>query len=268
MREKAHSSHILRVRPGIIIQECQRIEVAQEQEHTHDEQKEIEPYSALAAPAPPPNLGNFVPRQEPSKVSLLIPFYNEGPFVQRAIDSAFKLLNNAESEIVAVNDGSVDDTRMKLDSITNPILHKLHLTKSSGYTTAISEGIKNTDGEYVVVLDADIAPMLFTIEPLISVLLESGATAVFLSRFPTKGFRKKLRQRFLSFLFFMLYRIRVNDVLPKCAIFKGSFARGFANASVEGNFWLNILYFIGKRKLSIREIPIQECLSSTYTNRV
>jgi glycosyltransferase involved in cell wall biosynthesis len=94
------------------------------------------------------------------KISVVVPFYNEqdlvGEFCERT-DSVLKKLS-PNYEILAVDDGSHDNTSAILGQLTAkfPKLRVLTLAKNRGQSTAIAAGIKNSRGEYVVIMDGDL----------------------------------------------------------------------------------------------------------------
>ncbi len=88
------------------------------------------------------------------KLSIIIPCYNHGQFIQETLDSiAFD--NRFEYEVIIVNDGSTDEfTVQKLDELKaqnfNVISHTNH---GLAYTRNV--GIAVAKGEYILPLDAD-----------------------------------------------------------------------------------------------------------------
>lgn len=93
------------------------------------------------------------------KVSVIIPCYNQGCFVQEAVDSVLASTLD-DFEIIIVNDGSTD-------GVTNALLADYHQPKTRVITTtnqglamARNNGIKAAQGKYILPLDADdkIAP--------------------------------------------------------------------------------------------------------------
>jgi glycosyltransferase involved in cell wall biosynthesis len=93
------------------------------------------------------------------KVSLVIPFYNEESNVEAVISEAVNVLKDVTTdyEILAVNDGSIDETRYLLDNIAkiNKLVKPLHHKKNKGYGAALITGIENAQGEYVLLVDGD-----------------------------------------------------------------------------------------------------------------
>ncbi len=91
--------------------------------------------------------------------SIIIPCYNLGEFLPKAIDSVFaQTLENIE--VIVVDDKSPDkDTQKVLDEIEKKV-HVIRLEKNSGVSVARNEGIKRAKSNYIMCLDAD-----DTIEP-------------------------------------------------------------------------------------------------------
>ena len=83
-------------------------------------------------------------------VSVILPCYNVQEYVERAIDS---VVNQTYSniEVVAVNDGSTDDTLAVLDNLRTRFANLVVINqKNQGYGTAVQTGINHAKGTYVV----------------------------------------------------------------------------------------------------------------------
>lgn len=86
------------------------------------------------------------------KVSVIIPAYNREEFIVEAIDS---ILNQTykDFEIIVVDDGSTDNTKQKLEPFKSKI--RLIKQKNSERAVARNNGIKNSSGAYIALLDSD-----------------------------------------------------------------------------------------------------------------
>jgi dolichol-phosphate mannosyltransferase len=137
------------------------------------------------------------------RVSVIIPIYNESDSIDHLIDSLFDTLNRYFSdnpgtfEIIAVNDGSADDTlqRLKAHARRRSELKVVDFRRNYGQTAAMLAGIEFSRGEVLVLLDADLQNDPEDI-PLLLAKLEEGADVV-------SGWRKdrkdaKWRRNFLS----------------------------------------------------------------------
>jgi glycosyltransferase involved in cell wall biosynthesis len=104
-------------------------------------------------------------------VSIIIPCYNQGAYIQEAIDSV-KAQTYADWEIIIVNDGSDDEETIQLlVRLKEEGLHIIDIS-NSGVSEARNKGIAVANGEYILPLDADdkIAPEY--LEKAVKVLLE------------------------------------------------------------------------------------------------
>lgn len=86
------------------------------------------------------------------KVSVIIPLFNLRPYVGEAIDS---VLNQTypNIEIIVVDDGSTDNPETVLNKYKGRI--ELVRQENRGLSSARNTGIRNSEGEYLVFLDAD-----------------------------------------------------------------------------------------------------------------
>ena len=85
-------------------------------------------------------------------VSVVIPAYNAGKYISRAIDSVLSQTLKAD-EIIVVDDGSNDDTAEVVEGYGEQII--LIRQKNSGASAARNRGIEAASGEWIAFLDAD-----------------------------------------------------------------------------------------------------------------
>lgn len=87
------------------------------------------------------------------RISIVMPVYNAGRYLQAAIQS---VLNQkyTDFEIIAVNDGSKDNSLEILQSFSDPRLHIIN-KENTGVSDTRNVAIENANGEYVCFLDAD-----------------------------------------------------------------------------------------------------------------
>lgn len=87
-------------------------------------------------------------------VSVVIPCYNHGRYIDEAVESVLAQTFQ-DFEIIIVNDGSDDPfTVSKLQNYTRPKTHIIH-TPNRGVAAARNRGIREAIGEYILPLDAD-----------------------------------------------------------------------------------------------------------------
>jgi glycosyltransferase involved in cell wall biosynthesis len=108
------------------------------------------------------------------KVSVIIPCYNLGAYLDEAVDSVLAQTFR-DFEIIIVNDGSTDESTMNLLANYNkPKTRVLH-QENQGVSSARNNGIRISSGEYVCCLDADDKYHPEFLEKTVKVLDEDGA---------------------------------------------------------------------------------------------
>jgi glycosyltransferase involved in cell wall biosynthesis len=91
-------------------------------------------------------------------LSVILPIYNEA----QGIPMLFGKLNDALSpyqyEIIAVNDGSADNSWPELQKVAaqNKNIRLINLKRNSGQTAAINAGIQFSSGDIIILIDSDL----------------------------------------------------------------------------------------------------------------
>ncbi|MDF3148824.1 glycosyltransferase family 2 protein, partial [Streptomyces sp. T21Q-yed] len=94
----------------------------------------------------------------PVKVSVVVPVYNPGVYVEDCIASLFRQSLPPDAyEVIFVDDGSTDDTPARLDALaaTDPRVTVVHQANSGWSGKPRNVGIAAARGEYVMFVDHD-----------------------------------------------------------------------------------------------------------------
>tara|TARA_B100000886_G_scaffold223413_1_gene155444 strand:- start:737 stop:1768 length:1032 start_codon:yes stop_codon:yes gene_type:complete len=102
-----------------------------------------------------------MPQENSKTLSIVIPVFNEINFLNEFFEQIKKFFNNKYTEIIVVDDGSTDGSSNLLLELKNKNNYKfsfkiIRLDINSGKGKAIQTGIKNSNGEYVLLQDADL----------------------------------------------------------------------------------------------------------------
>ncbi|KPQ36058.1 MAG: Glycosyltransferases involved in cell wall biogenesis [Phormidesmis priestleyi Ana] len=84
-------------------------------------------------------------------VSVVIPVYNCQQYIAEAVQSA---LGQTAHEVIVVDDGSIDDTKLVVEALSDPRL-RYAWQPNQGVSAARNYGINLAQGELVAFLDAD-----------------------------------------------------------------------------------------------------------------
>lgn len=90
-------------------------------------------------------------------LSLVVPFYNPGPVVRRTVERASRALasSGVTYEIIAVSDGSTDDSEQTLAGLLPGVLETVTLETNRGKGFAVRSGMRHATGRFVGFIDAD-----------------------------------------------------------------------------------------------------------------
>ena len=118
-------------------------------------------------------------------LSVVAPIFNEGPVVKEFVKQVTEVLTSQvlDYEVILVDDGSTDDSWKYIESAANENkkIVALKLSKNFGHHYAITAGLHNSAGQWVVVMDSDLQDRPEVIPDLLKKAQE-GFDVVFVSR--------------------------------------------------------------------------------------
>lgn len=98
--------------------------------------------------------------REYMKISVVTPVYNEAKNIPILVEELEEVLAKLtlHYEIIAVNDGSTDETEdvLKESAKKNPRIKVINFQVNKGQTSALSAGIDAADGDIIITLDSDL----------------------------------------------------------------------------------------------------------------
>lgn len=95
------------------------------------------------------------------KVDIIVPCYNESQVIQLFFEEVVKVTSSLKDylfEIIFVDDGSKDNTLefLKKFAENNDFVKFISFSRNFGKESAMYAGLKNSTGDFVVILDADL----------------------------------------------------------------------------------------------------------------
>jgi glycosyltransferase involved in cell wall biosynthesis len=116
------------------------------------------------------------------KLSILMPVYNEEARIADALKQALAVDYPCEIELVVVDDGSGDGTPDALTGMDDSRLRVFTHARNQGKGAAIRTAVQHADGEYMIILDADLEYDPKDIPKLLAPVLDGRATVVYGNR--------------------------------------------------------------------------------------
>lgn len=145
------------------------------------------------------------------KLSIIIPCYNEEKsiplFFQEALKHTAKL--DCELEFICVNDGSKDNTLSVLNeqkSVVPAPMTILDFSRNFGKEAAILAGLKESTGDYVVIMDADLQDPPHLLPEMLQALMSEDYDSIATYRIDRQG-EPKIRSFFARNFYKLINRI-------------------------------------------------------------
>ena len=195
-------------------------------------------------------------------ISIIIPTLNEEDNILKTIFRIKKLFLKIKKnyEIIIVDEKSIDKTVTKVRNLQDKKIKLIASKKKLGLGYAIYQGIQKSNGEYILLLDADNSVNNIHLEKIIKSIQHNKL--IIGSRYTKKSkiigvsklkiFLSKYINKIISFLF----HLKVNDSSHSLRVFHKKFKYRITNFNHPIFFWENTI----KAKAlgyNICEIPIQ-----------
>ena len=194
-------------------------------------------------------------------VTFVIPAYNEGRFLREVIDRIYEL--PLQARIVAVDDGSTDDTWEIMSAYRDtPGFTCFKQKVNQGKGAAIRAAMPHCDGDIVLIQDADMEYDPADVTRLIQPIVEGRADVVYGSRLssgqPQRAymFWHMVGNKFLALLTNILYNTTLSDMETGYKVFSGQVFRSLSLRSSDFRIEAEITAKILKQKLRLFQVPV------------
>ena len=195
-------------------------------------------------------------------LSIVVPVYNEANTLENVIEKAVGI--GLDLEIIVIDDCSTDATPAIIERLCarHSNVRALRLPVNSGKTAALRTGFAETQGEVVIVQDADLEYDPDEIPAVIAPILEGKADVVYGSRFLVRRaarvvyFYHYLGNKFLTLFSNLLTNLNMTDVETCYKAFRGDIIRNMKIGSSGFGFEIEVTAKIAKLKCPVYEVPI------------
>lgn len=196
-----------------------------------------------------------------SVVSVLVPAYNEGATVARVFERLAAV--PLTLEVIAVDDGSSDDTGRLLDALAaqGKVHRVIHHPVNRGKGAAIRSAIAAATGDVMVVQDADLEYDPADLPLLFAPIADGRADAVYGSRFlggPHRVlfFWHSVGNRFLTLLSNMLTDLNLTDMETCYKMVRSDLMRRLVLTTDRFGFEPELTAQLARSRARIYELPI------------
>lgn len=199
-------------------------------------------------------------------ISLIIPFYNCASTAESTLFAVSRFISNYDKEqieMIAVNDGSTDNTLSVLKSYEGEKIKVVSYKENKGKGGAIKSGVFAASGDKIIFTDADLAYGLSPIEPCAKALEEydiaAGSRRSDKEILKSYGFLRNFSSRIFSVVCEFLLHLDINDTQCGFKGYRADAARKlFSKLTINGfGFDLEILAEARAEKMKITQIPVK-----------
>lgn len=200
-------------------------------------------------------------------ISFVVPVYNSESTIQRLIQQIKFEFPGAE--VIVVEDGSTDQTRKILNSISGIIIDSVKSRQGKG--DALNRGFTRAKGDVVVMIDADLSIQPKDIHPLIDALVANNIDAAIGSR-RLAGAQitqdQPVSRKFVGTIFSQLHKLIFGwDIVDsQCgakAFKKSTLKKTLPLSTKSFAIDIELLWKLKKLNANIVEIPIKWTSSQT-----
>ncbi|HNQ47612.1 MAG TPA: glycosyltransferase family 2 protein [Syntrophorhabdus sp.] len=192
-------------------------------------------------------------------LSIIIPAYNEAPFLPEVIRRVEE--TPYEKEIIVVDDGSSDGTRDYLESLSTERVKAIFHEKNMGKGASFRSGLSLVTGDIIIVQDADLEYDPKDYPVLLGPILEGKADVVYGSRFlggPHRVlfFWHSVGNSLITLISNMLTDLNLTDMETGYKVFRREVFKDIRIESNRFGFEPEITAKVAKKGFRIYEVPI------------
>lgn len=200
-------------------------------------------------------------------LSVIMPVYNERYLVAESVRRVLAVESPLISrlDLIIVDDGSTDGTRALLRQLVNQ--HRDRITyieheQNGGKGAAVVTGLAHARGSVTVIQDADLEYNPQDLPRLMVPFIESGADAVFGSRFVSSDYRRalyfrhKLGNNLITFLSNLLTDLDLTDIETCYKAVRTELLHSIPIRSRDFRLEVELTFKLAKRGARIFEVPI------------
>jgi len=194
--------------------------------------------------------------------SIIVPFYNEEKLLEQSVLDLLR--EDFHKEIILVNDGSVDNSKIIAlnleESYENITLLDSKENKGKGH--AVQLGFKKAAGDFIGIYDADQEYSSSDLKKLVDCIRTDDLDYICGSRFIGNRERSNIYLRtyiankFLSYLFSYVHKVKITDIATCLKIFKKEVIGEFNFEKNDFSIEVELIARVASKTKKFKELPI------------
>ena len=195
------------------------------------------------------------------KISIIIPCYNEEKTIEKIIDKVRDSMSSPY-EIIVIDDGSTDKTGLILENNLKNKINKILINeKNYGKGYSVKKGIEVTNGDIIIIQDADLEYDPKDIEKFLAKINKNQADCIMGSRFTGNersvlNFWHMIGNKFITLLFNFMNNTAFTDIYCCYCLFHRTLVKPEQLKSKGWGQQAEILTYVVKNSKKIYEIAV------------
>lgn len=158
------------------------------------------------------------------KISIIVPCYNEDvalPLFYKELSLQTKLISDYQFEFIIVNDGSTDNTLGVAKELadSDDKVKYISFSRNFGKEAAMYAGLKNSSGDYVAIMDADMQDPPSLLCEMVKIIETGEYDCVATRRVSRKG-EPKIRSAFARLFYKIINKFSEVDIVDGARDFR------------------------------------------------
>lgn len=202
------------------------------------------------------------------KLSIVMPAYNEGKLIYHSLIETLQTVEQfaPDIEIVAVNDGSKDNTRQEILRAMREDgrIRLVSSDKNRGKGNAIISGVCQADGKYIAFVDADLELHPSQLEGYLKKMLDEHKDVVIGCKFHKDSqLSYPMKRRIISLGYYimllLMFHLNVKDTQTGLKVFRADALRPVAHLIRTSGYAYDVelLVAMHRRGYSIAQMPVK-----------
>lgn len=187
-----------------------------------------------------------------SKLSVIVPCFNEEEMIEIFYSEAVKeieKIDNLDYELIFVDDGSTDGTLKKFKNLTkiNKKVRFISFSRNFGKEAAMYAGLEKAEGDYIVIMDADMQDPPSLLKEMYETLLTGEYDIIATKRDTRKG--EPLIRSFFARMFYKIINkistVKIENGARDYKMFTKKVKKALIDTSEYNRFSKGLFSFIG-----------------------
>ena len=202
------------------------------------------------------------------RLSIVMPAYNEEKLIYNSIMQTLEIVSAfvADLEIVVVNDGSLDDTKLEIERAMreDSRVKLVSSRKNHGKGSAIISGVSQAEGDYIAFVDADLELNPAQLEGYLKKMIDEKKDVVIGCKLHKDSkLNYPLKRKIMSVGYYImlvvLFHLNVKDTQTGLKVFRAEAIKPVAHLIRTSGFAydIEILVAVHRRGFTIAEMPVE-----------